>query len=829
MSEMKRLESALARARSGQAAVVALIAEAGAGKSRLAAEFADTCRRGGLAVFEAHAPAHGRRIPNLAAADFYRSLFGIAAADSARAAREKIAGRLVLLDETMREHLPLVFELLGVGEADAEPTPKDAEVREQRLLGVARRVLDDASRSEPAVVLWEDLHWLDEASESFLRAFVESARAARTLVILTFRPEYPAGWLEECGAEILRLAPLGDSAVGELLGDLLGGPAASAGLIQRVRERTGGNPFFIEEVVQSLFERGVLDRANGEVRVKLPVAEVDIPSSVRAVLAARIDRLPENRRRVLQTAAVIGKRFARSVLREVLPAPESDLQPILDDLVAAEFLFAGGTESDPEYVFKHPLTQEVADQSQLVEHRTRVHAAVAGAMQSIYAERADEHAALIAYHWEGAAEPLAAAAWLQRAAETAGVMGPRAELPHWRHIRELLADRDDREALRTRVLAIARMIILGTRIAEATEDVASLLAEGQEIAERLGEDAPKGGLLAARAIFYGVRGERDEALRAIGEALRIADADDTPLFTAEVAAMAVNVYDWFGFYREMQNVSERALARLETGEPGTASSLYPYLLVAKGLALSMSGRLAEGAHVLERALELARKSRDPETIGRAHLELAFNALDACDPPTALRHVTAAREIGERLGSGSVYGPAFVALGATLAASERWEEAVATLSAVREVLRQARSGRTFEGIILSYLAQAHLGHGDQAAALDIAEEAVRCTQRDGVIGYELRAQLDLAQTLRACAGAAAADRIGAAIDRAAALMAESGAFVHRAAIEVERAELARLLGDDAAYESGLRSARRLFTEMGAFGHAARLAERLGDSA
>lgn len=293
--------------------------------------------------------------------------------------------------------------------------------------------------------------------------------------------------------------------------------------------------------------------------------------------------------------------------------------------------------------------------------------------------------------------------------------------------------------------------------------------------------------------------------------------------------MAVNVYDWFGFYREMQAVSERALARLESAEAGLATSLYPYLLVAKGLALSMSGKLVEGARILDRALELARKSRDPETIGRTHLELAFNALEAGDAPTAMTHATAAREIGERLGSGSVYGPAFAALGATLAASGRWEEGVATLSLVRDILRHARSGRTFEGVVLSLLAEAQLGHGDEAAALETVEEAIRCSQRDGVIGSELRAQLDLSRILRACAGASAADRIRAAIDRAEALMEESGALVHHAAIEVERAELARLLGDESAYERGLRSAQRMFTEMGATGRAARLAERLGDSA
>jgi class 3 adenylate cyclase len=825
--ETDRLAAGLERARAGPA-LMAIVAEAGAGKSRLLAEFAAAGRRRGTAVFETHAPAHGRRIPNLAAAELFRSLFGIGPRDDDRAAREKVAGRLVLLDAALGEHLPLVFELLGVGEPNAPPAAKDPEVRERRLLAVARRVLEDAAAQAPAVVVWEDLHWLDEASEGFLRALLGALREAHALVLLSFRPEYAGGWLAEHEIEALRLAPLADDAVTELLRDLLGESAPVAGLAARIRAHTAGNPFFIEEVVRSLFECGALAYEGGEVRAKTPAAALRIPSTVQAVLAARIDALPPAVREVLQTAAVIGKRFSRSVLERVLLEPGTDVQRALDDLVAAEFLFVANPETDPEYVFKHPLTQEVADQSQLAEHRQRVHAAVARAMEALHGERAGERAALIAYHWEGAGDLLTAAEWLRRAAAAAASMGPREEMRHWRRARELLAGRAEDDALHLRITAAAQMIVLGTRIAEVTEDPAALFAEGCDLAERLTDRRPAATLFAARAVSCGVCGERTEALQRIGEARAIATAAGDRLLAADVATVAVNVYEWFGLYRELAVVCDEALALLDASGAPPRDALYAYLLVAKGLSLGMGGALVEAGRTLERGMQLAEEGRDPETIGRAHLELAFHALDKGDPPAALAHATAAREIGERLGSGSVYGPAFVAFSAAQAACGQLEDARTTLSLMREVLRHARAGRTFEGVVLAFLADVHLGLADPIAALSAAEEALVRTHRDGTLGYEIRAQLALARALRAAAGAAAAERVRAAVERAEALVEETGARAYTPFARIERAELARLLGDEATCERELREAHRQFIEMGATGHADRLAPRLADS-
>jgi predicted ATPase len=255
-SEMAALETALERAISGNAQVIGVVADAGTGKSRLCYEFGERCRAREIAVYEAHGIAHGKAVPLLPILEFWRGYFGITEHDTPRAARDKIAGRMLLLDETLVEGLPLLFDFLGVPDPERSAPPLGPEVRQRLLLDLIRRLARARSAREPAVVLFEDLHWFDRASEEFIEnVVVEVAPGNRTLVLLNFRPEYHAAWMQRSYYQQLPLLPLGPEAIEELFADLLGGDPSLHPLRELVRERTGGNPFFIEEIVQSLIER----------------------------------------------------------------------------------------------------------------------------------------------------------------------------------------------------------------------------------------------------------------------------------------------------------------------------------------------------------------------------------------------------------------------------------------------------------------------------------------------------------------------------------------------------------------------------------------------
>jgi class 3 adenylate cyclase len=414
-NEMAILEAALERAVAGSGQVVGVVADPGLGKSRLCSEFAEHCRAREIRVYEARGVAHGKGIPWLPILESLRAYFGITEQDSATGARDKIAGD-PLARETLVEGLPLMFDFLGVPDPERPVPPLSPEARQKQFFDVMRRLSRTRSAREPAVHLFEDLHWFDRASEEFIESLVEISPANRTLVLLNFRPEFRASWMQRSYYQQLPLLPLGPEAIEQLLTDLLGTDSSLRRLTELIRERTGGNPFFIEEIVQSLAETGFLLGTRGAYRLCKPVEKIGLPATVQGVLAARIDRLPEREKRLLQTASVIGKNFSEPILRRVADLGDRDLPGALHALMDAEFVYENALYPEAEYAFKHPLTQEVAYGSQLGDRRSQTHAAVARAIHDSYPDKLEERASELAYHWENAGDALEAARWHRRAA-----------------------------------------------------------------------------------------------------------------------------------------------------------------------------------------------------------------------------------------------------------------------------------------------------------------------------------------------------------------------------------------------------------------------------
>jgi 2-phospho-L-lactate guanylyltransferase len=294
-------ETALARARAGNGQVIGVVAEAGTGKSRLCYEFAEHCRAAGMRVIEGRCAAHGRNVPLLPILQIFRHYYGITEQDSDRSAREKLAGHLLLLDDAYREVLPVLFEFFGVPDPDRPVPHIDPDLKQRQLFGVLRKLVQRGA--EDTVALIEDLHWIDGASAAWLEQWVDAIAGTRFVLIVNFRPEFEATWVRKSYYQQLALAPISTQAVHQLLASLLGPDPSIAGLADAIHARTGGNPFFTEEVVQALIESGKLHGSAGEYRLTAPVETLDVPASVQAVLAARIDRLSGPEKLVLQEAA----------------------------------------------------------------------------------------------------------------------------------------------------------------------------------------------------------------------------------------------------------------------------------------------------------------------------------------------------------------------------------------------------------------------------------------------------------------------------------------------------------------------------------------------
>jgi class 3 adenylate cyclase/pimeloyl-ACP methyl ester carboxylesterase len=393
-AEMEHLRRLLQSAGRGQGQVVAVVAEAGVGKSRLYHEFTRSHRTADWLVLESGSVSYGTATSYLPLIDLLKGYFGIEDRDDTRKIREKVTGKLITLDESLMPFLPGLLALLHVPVDDPTWEALDPPQRRQQTLEASKRLLLREARLQPLVLVFEDLHWIDSESQAFLDALVESLPAARILLLVNYRPEYQHGWGQKSYYTQLRID-------------------------RALIERTQGNPFFLEESVQALVETGVLAGERGGYRLAGRPETIQVPASVRAVLAARIDRLAPEDKALLQTAAVIGKDVPLALLQPVAELPDASLRQGLERLRAGEFLYEASLFPDVEYTFKHALTHEVAYGGILHERRRGLHARIARAMERLHAARLDEHVERLAAHAAAGELWPEAAAYFQRAAEKA--------------------------------------------------------------------------------------------------------------------------------------------------------------------------------------------------------------------------------------------------------------------------------------------------------------------------------------------------------------------------------------------------------------------------
>jgi len=415
--EMETLRRALDQVRVGHGQIVAAMAEAGTGKSRLFYEF-KAVSQSGCMVLETFSVSHGKASAYLPIVELLHGYFGIATGDDGRRRREKVTGRVVALDRSLEDTLPYLFALLGLVEGEVAWPQMDGKVKKRRTLEAIRRVLLRESMNQPLIVIFEDLHWIDEATQELLNLLTDSIGTAKILLLVNYRPEYSHQWGSKTYYTQLRLDPLGRESAGEMLAALLGEEADLVPLKRLIVDKTEGNPFFMEETVQVLLDEGALVR-NGTVKLTKALSELKIPPTVQGILAARIDRLQANEKDLLQALAVMGKEFRLGMVKQVVGKPDDELQRILADLQLGEFIYEQPAFPDIEYTFKHALTQEVAYNSVLVERRKLLHERAGQALESMFAEQLDDYLGELAHHYARSNNVAKAVEYLQRAGELA--------------------------------------------------------------------------------------------------------------------------------------------------------------------------------------------------------------------------------------------------------------------------------------------------------------------------------------------------------------------------------------------------------------------------
>jgi class 3 adenylate cyclase/pimeloyl-ACP methyl ester carboxylesterase len=399
-AELEQLRRALDAAQNGHGQVVAVVGEPGVGKSRLFFEFIHSHRTHGWLILESSSVSYGKATSYLPVLDFLKRYFQIDDGDTTQRIREKITGKVLTLDERLKDAIPPILSLLEALPEDDPFRSLNPLQRRSLVLDALKQLLIRESQRQPLLMAFEDLHWMDSESQAALDILVESLPTSRILLLTNYRPEYEDHWTPKTYYTRLRVDPLPETDVDELLEALLGNASSLGPLKALLKERTGGNPFFLEESVATLVETRALAGQRGAYQLDHDLHTLQIPATVQALLAARIDRLPAGEKQLLQNAAVIGTDVPLALLQEISDLPEGDLRLRLAHLQGAEFLYETRLFPAPEYSFKHALTHDVAYGSLLHERRRIVHRLVAKAIEARFADRLSEFSEALASHFE---------------------------------------------------------------------------------------------------------------------------------------------------------------------------------------------------------------------------------------------------------------------------------------------------------------------------------------------------------------------------------------------------------------------------------------------
>ncbi|MBI2800683.1 MAG: AAA family ATPase [Gammaproteobacteria bacterium] len=812
--ETDALETALARSLEGTGRVAAVVGEPGVGKSRLCAEFIERCKAADLRVFEAHCPAHGKTIPYLPLLELLRNLFGITERDDPAEARQKIAGALALLDDGFVDDRALVLDFLGVADPKAPSLQVAPEVRQRRLFTFIRRLLQLKTEADPIVLLIDDLHWIDSGSDLFVAQIVEAVSTTRTLLLVNFRPEYAADWLRKSWVLQLPMAPLGADALTELVRDWVGSFVSVAALPALIGARCGGNPFFAEEIVLSLIETGRLVGRRGAYELTTAVDAIEVPATVQALLAARIDRLGEHEKQLLYAAAVIGKEFSRPLLESVVAIEVADVDAALSALLAAELINERLIYPVAEYSFKHPLTHEVALHTQLTTVRRVRHAAVAEGIAAAAADRLDEQAGLLAHHWTEAGEAMRAASWHVRAARWVSFTDLAASRRHWAKARQLLIALPDSSA-RSRLLLevypelMNQFDLLGAEAAESE----TVFHEAIDLARRSGNRRTEALMEAVYGNLKAAQNDFDSMIEHAERAVALADAEgDRPvgLFARYFLGRALV---WQGRWEEGVVVYDQS-AEIGGGDAAAAIEVLryrPYVecLAIRANAFTILGRAREALEFVERFPELLRIAGVGADLSSAASDRMWPCLLWGDAPRARRCADEALQIAERYGGerGVVY--ALMACGSASALALKWAEGHAFLERAQQRIAATGAGAEWSPSVDAFQALCLAGMGERERSLYLVRRSSRgpATGLKGVVGF-IRA--------RALRVVSAMDELDAEIAETLAELQRVNGTGLRSLLLLERAGLARLRGDPVGLARDLNAARRLFAQMGVTG-------------
>jgi tetratricopeptide (TPR) repeat protein len=758
--ELEALHQALAQAQTGHGQVIALVGEAGVGKSRLVYECVHSHRTQGWRVLESASVSYGKATPYFPVTDLLKRYCHVDDGDDARTIRAKVTGQVLTLDEMLQETLPALLSLLEAVPDDSPFLKLDPPQRRQRTLDGLKWLLLRESQVQPLLLVFEDLHWIDTETQAVLDRLVESLPTTRLLLLVNYRPEYQHGWGSKTYYTQLRLDPLPPARAEEFLHALLGDDPSLAPLKQLLIARTEGNPFFLEESVRTLVEIGMLVGERGAYRLAQAIPTVQVPATVQAVLAARIDRLPPEEKRLLQTAAVIGTEVPLPLLQAIAELPEDALQRGLAHLQAAEFLYETRLFPEREYTFKHALTHEVAYGSLLLERRRVLHARIVESLEALGGDQGAEvasgakglpagrqdpdqverlaHHALRGEVWDKAL------AYFRQAGEKAMARSAHREaVGYFEQALSALPHLPEQHA--TREQAIDLRLALRSALLPSGDfrRILAALREAESLAADLDDPRRLGQVSVFLSNYFFVMGAHDQAIAAGQRALALARADGDIVLQALANQRLGYAYEAQGDYRWAIDCFGQTIASLDGSRrrerfgqvslPAVQSRAW---LVTCHAEL---GTFAEGRTIGDEGLRIAEVVDHLASLMFASWGIGLLSLRQGDLRRALPQLERAVGICQDADLPLFFPLMAPALGAAYTLGRRVADAISLLTqAMEQTIAMEMGG--MQALCCLPLGEAHLLAGHLEEAYTLAERALalaRAHQERGNQAYALR--------------------------------------------------------------------------------------------
>jgi predicted ATPase/class 3 adenylate cyclase len=816
--ELAAIKEAFDKAESGQGQVLGIVGEAGVGKSRLLLEFCNILPEGRYTYLESHCLHYGSSMPYLPILDVFRSFIGIKEGDPELVIKKKMRERIVGLDQNLKHVIPPLQDLLSLKVDDEAYARLEPKQKREKTFEAIRDLLVRGSLEQTLILAVEDLHWIDKTSEEFLDYMIGWLPTTSILLILLYRQEYTHTWGSKSFYNRIGVDQLSAGTSTELVKAILEGGEVGADIRDLIWGKASGNPFFMEELTQSLMENGSILRLDDQYILSANPSDIKVPDTVQGIVAARMDRLEEGLKGIMQVASVIGREFAFRILHAITEMKE-DLKSHLLNLQGLEFIYEKRLFPELEYIFRHALTQEVAYNSLLLMRRKEIHEKIAQAIETLYAERLEEFYEMLAYHYSKSENILKACDYLKFSGDKARDNFSTSEA--YRFYREavnLLRDQPETHDNKSTRLDILRAMAHPIRLLAYPEDSFEFFVEGERLAQDLKDEKARVRFQTSIGLYYyvTVAGDSVKGREYLERGLEASELTEEVEIIVPATADLIYSYIIEGNFKKICQLAPKVIDLIEKTHKehelfGRSESLYSMLNGVYGMSLGAIGKFVEGERFLEKGLSLARDTNNLYSIALAEMVSGFFYYFQGDFASQVKHFRSSIELLEKADYPVFLGISWAFLG----------HGYLFLGQSKKALRYAEKGMKINtdlgipflpGLIHTTLSAANLYLSHLEEALFHAEQAVSLSEKNKERFSEAAARIGLGRIIFA------KDRMK--FEEANKLMLRGLRMLDELQIKpiyaVGLLRLAELYTDAGQKEEGLKNlknAEEMFKEMG----------------